>query len=220
VILAGCSKSSKGIISVEDGIIYNNGKAVNVTQHNGTSAVGYAPTADANIQFEIHMNFNDCDHNLAGISESQTTKYEGIEYFTMYLSSCLTAHKKIDANTIMCASLVTSEAESAPPVLDTVTSIMKDLDITTEYKEVDFEGKVKIKNFNDINVTSQYVSIPNTLVVGGDTQGVLLTSGTAIVNEVTVGVNTDGEKFDFYKYGTVYVKAYKGVDISKWIFFE
>lgn len=218
--LVGCSNNSSGVLSVKDGIIYNNGKAVAVKQHNGSTAVGYASTAGADILFETHMNFNDCNHNLADISESQVTKYEGIEYFTMYLSSCITAHKKINANEVMCASMVTSDAEAALPVLSVVNDIMKSLDITTAYTTVNFEEKLMVKDFSDISVTPEYVSIPDILVVRIDATGALSTSGTAVVNGVTVGVNTADDMFDYYKYGTVYVKAYKGVDISRWIYFN
>lgn len=217
ICLAGCSKKEHTLYTTA-GVIYNDDKPVEVSEHSGNMAKSILPGIGYEITYCYHQGFENCPNNQIGVVEQDVTEYDKknkLSYFSMYLGSQWVMHKKVGDGFVCGYVLGEAEMESNL-VLDQMSKEIMNLDLSSEYTKAVIDNCIEVANFKEIKVRSDEIVIPGILQV---VKGQVKTGKTAQVGDITVGF-TSSERYDYYQWNEYVVKAQKGYDISQCVTFK
>lgn len=217
ICLAGCSNGSDTLYTT-DGVVYNNKKAVPVTEHGGTTAKSVLAGGQYDIEYCFHEKYEDCPNNGKNVIEGNVTvfdKKKAITYFSTYLNSEWTVHRKMSKG-FMCGSVITESEAESNLILSQMSAEIMNMDLSIEYTKAVMDNCIEVTNFPEVRVRPNEISVPGMFKIVKDT---IKTDKTAQVGEITVGFVTKGN-YDYYQWNEYVVKAQKGYDISQCITFK
>ena len=225
-LLTGCSKGNNNVdsdvtVKWENGIIYMNGKATDITEYNGYTA----KIANGNLNLSYGFSLDNAKDvtnlsvNVQQILEENMDTIKGKFYYTEYLGSKLTMAENVgNDNWIVCQ--VYTDGNPAATIANFASNYIDDIQLTNNQVYVDF-GEFKFGNTYDVvEVRSDCAVIKGVAKVSLEDKG--CTDPVTIIQddkEYQLTKKSAGN-YEYYSYGGYTITIATGLDVGNYITFK
>lgn len=226
VLLTGCSKGNDNVdddvtVKWDNGVIYMNGKATEVTSYNGFSATIGKGNLDLTYEFFLDnaKDVTNLNVNTQQILEENMDKVKGKFYYTEYLGSKLTMADNVgNDNWIVCQAY--TDGNPTPTVANFVSNYIDMIQLTNKQVYVDF-GEFKFGNTYDVVEVRPDGAIINGVAKVSTDDKNCVEPITIIQNDKEYQVTKrSSSKYDYYSYDGYTITIAAGLDINEYIIFK
>jgi hypothetical protein len=211
ISLAACSGSGNKV-SVQNGVITVNGKAITVDEYTGWEAK-QTLLSGATVTYSVCSSIQDCPNNMSGILYDDMTVYKGGRYFSQYLGTEIMAHFPYGDEFIECYAMQEMNQSEIEPLVQQIYESSQTLKLGT-VSSVDYEGKVfLITEGYPFIVRPTEIVIPNVIRIS---KGVTDTNETVDFGGIMLSMRK-GQNFNYYQYGEYVIQLGNAYSLESFI---